>query len=77
MEERKYSRMVRKTHIYQTRWCEEEKKSEVLNASIKKNKDYKANRPEQGFLETNIKKYIKKEQNKSNKNNPQTGFLHD
>lgn len=37
------------------------KKSEVLNASIKKNKDYKANRPEQGFLEDNIKKYIKKE----------------
>lgn len=37
------------------------KKNEVLNASIKKNKDYKANRPEQGFLENNIKKYIKKE----------------
>lgn len=38
------------------------KKSVVLNAYIKKNKDYKPNKPKQGFLENNIKKYLKKEQ---------------
>lgn len=40
---------------------------------LKRTKTTKLTPPEQGFLENNIKEYIKK----SNKNNPQTGFLHD